>query len=62
MTLDIGVLGYRFMGEAHANALARLPMFFPDAPDVNRHTLVGRDEESLAAAADRLGFEHTATD
>jgi predicted dehydrogenase len=60
--LTAGVLGYRFMGRAHANALARLSMFFPDAPRVERHTLVGRDEEALAAAADRLGFSHTATD
>lgn len=62
MTLDVGVLGYRFMGEAHANALARLPMFFPDAPEVNRHTLIGRDEEALTEAADRLGFAHTSTE
>jgi predicted dehydrogenase len=62
MSMNIGVLGYRFMGQAHANALARLPMFFPDAPDVERHTLVGRDEEALASAADQLGFSHTATD
>ncbi|WP_066418521.1 Gfo/Idh/MocA family protein [Halorubrum aethiopicum] len=60
--LKIGVLGYRFMGKAHANALARLPMFFPDAPAIERHTLVGRDEEALAAAADRFGFAHTETD
>ncbi|WP_435196303.1 Gfo/Idh/MocA family protein [Natronomonas sp. EA1] len=61
-TISVGVLGYRFMGRAHANALARLPMFFPDAPDVERHTLVGRDEDALSDAADRLGFAHTATD
>ncbi|SNR55701.1 Gfo/Idh/MocA family protein [Halorubrum vacuolatum] len=60
--LKIGVLGYRFMGKAHANALARLPMFFPDAPTVARHTLIGRDEEALASAADRFGFANTATD
>ncbi|WP_424015735.1 Gfo/Idh/MocA family protein [Halorubrum xinjiangense] len=60
--LKIGVLGYRFMGKAHANAMARLPMFFPDAPDIERHTLVGRDEAALADAADRFGFSHTATD
>ncbi|MFC5277947.1 Gfo/Idh/MocA family protein [Halorubrum rubrum] len=60
--LKIGVLGYRFMGNAHANAMARLPMFFPDAPAVERHTLVGRDEEALAEAADRFGFPHTETD
>jgi predicted dehydrogenase len=60
--LDIAFLGYRFMGKAHANALARLPMFFPDAPATRRHTLVGRDETALSAAADRLGFERTTTD
>ncbi|GAA0507450.1 Predicted dehydrogenase [Halorubrum aquaticum] len=60
--LKIGVLGYRFMGNAHANAMARLPMFFPDAPAIERHTLVGRDEEALAEAADRFGFSHTETD
>jgi len=39
--LRIGVLGYRFMGKAHANARARLPMFFPDAPDIERHPSSG---------------------
>ncbi|WP_121821326.1 Gfo/Idh/MocA family protein [Halostella salina] len=62
MTLQVGVLGYRFMGKAHANALARLPMFFPDAPDVERDVIVGRDEAALADAADQLGFSRTATD
>jgi len=62
MTLQVGVLGYRFMGQAHANALARMPMFFPDAPDVERDVLIGRDEEALADAADQLGFSRTATD
>jgi len=60
--LSVGVLGYRFMGKAHANALARLPMFFPEAPEVEREVIVGRDEEALAAAADQLGFERYATD
>ena len=62
MTLDIAFLGYRFMGEAHANALARLPMFFPGAPATNRHTLVGQDEAALADARDRLGFDQTTTE
>ncbi len=62
MTLRVGFLGYRFMGKAHANALARLPMFFPEAPAVTREVLVGRDEAALASAADRYGFERTATD
>ncbi|MFC6836778.1 Gfo/Idh/MocA family protein [Halomarina ordinaria] len=62
MTLHVGMLGYRFMGKAHANALARLPMFFPDAPETERSVLVGRDEAALAEAADRLGFAATETD
>jgi predicted dehydrogenase len=60
--LSVGFLGYRFMGKAHANALARLPMFFPDVPAVERDVLVGTDETALAAATDRLGFERYATD
>ena len=61
MTLEVGMLGYRFMGKAHANALARFPMFFPDAPAVNRAVLIGRDETALAEHAERLGFDRTAT-
>jgi predicted dehydrogenase len=60
--LSVGFLGYRFMGKAHANALARLPMFFPDAPAVERDVLVGTDENALADATDRLGFQRYATD
>ena len=62
MTYDIGFIGYGLMGEAHANALARLPMFFPDAPETNRHVIAGRDEDALAAAARRFGFDRTTTD
>ncbi len=62
MTLEVGVLGYRFMGKAHANAMARLPMFFPDAPEIERSVLVGRDRAALEDAAERLGFESIATD
>jgi len=60
--LSIGMLGYRFMGKAHSNALTRLPMFFPDAPDVELDVLIGRDESALADAAEQFGFARTATD
>jgi predicted dehydrogenase len=60
--LSVGFLGYRFMGRAHANALARLPMFFPDAPAVERDVLVGTDETALTEAVERLGFDRYATD
>jgi len=62
MALNVAFLGYRFMGRAHANALARLPMFFPNAPETNRHTLIGQDESDLTESADRLGFDSISTD
>jgi len=62
MALSVAFIGYRFMGQAHANALARLPMFFPDAPDVERDVLVGRDEDALADNVDQLGFNRYETD
>jgi len=62
MALKAGFLGHRFMGRAHANALARLPMFFPEAPPVDRHVLIGRDEAALEENADQLGFTTTSTD
>lgn len=61
MGLNVGFLGYGLMGSAHANALARLPMFFPDAPSIERRVLIGRDENALTRAADRLGFDRTST-
>jgi len=60
--MKVGFLGYRFMGRAHANALARLPMFFPEAPAVDRTVLIGRDEDALPEAVDRLGFDRYVTD
>lgn len=62
MTLSAGFLGCGFMGKAHANALSKLPMFFPDAPAVERSVLVGRTEEAVASAADQLGFDRFETD
>lgn len=59
--LSIGILGYHFMGKAHSNALARLLMFFLDAPDVERSVIIGRDEEALPDAAERFGFESITT-
>lgn len=62
MTLTTGFLGYRLMGRAHANAVERLPMFFPDAPDVDRSVLIGRNRDAVEAAAERLGFDRVETD
>jgi len=62
MTYDVGFIGYGLMGKAHANALARLPMFFPETPETNRRIVAGRDTDALSRTVDRYGFDEFTTD
>ncbi|MBQ3592054.1 MAG: Gfo/Idh/MocA family oxidoreductase [Clostridia bacterium] len=55
--LNFGLVGYKFMGKAHSNALARLPMFFDCGAKIGMKALCGRDEQWVAQAADKLGWE-----
>ena len=59
--LSVGMVGYAFMGAAHSQAWRTAPRFF-DLPLRPRMVAVaGRDATRVAAAADRLGWESTAT-
>ncbi|MDR0396723.1 MAG: Gfo/Idh/MocA family oxidoreductase [Oscillospiraceae bacterium] len=60
--MRFGLVGYKFMGKAHANALSRLPMFFETDARVERSVLCGRDARWLEQAAQTLGFGKTETD
>jgi predicted dehydrogenase len=65
MSRDIGVgrLGYAFMGTAHSCALrAGGAVAQPPVPAPRMDAISGRDEAKLAAAAERLGWEETATE
>lgn len=55
--LNFGLVGYKFMGKAHSNALARLGMFFDCDAVVKKKCICGRDEEWVAQAAVKLGWE-----
>ena len=55
--LNIGLVGYKFMGKAHSNAYARLPMFFDCPSAVKMKAICGRDADWLAQSAGRLGWE-----
>ncbi len=55
--LNVGLVGYKFMGKAHSNAYARLGMFFDCDAQVNRRAICGRDPEWVAKAADKLGWD-----
>jgi predicted dehydrogenase len=60
--LNVGIVGYKFMGKAHSNAWKRAPQFFDmDAQPVMK-VACGRHQESLKAFADRWGWEQTETD
>lgn len=60
--LNIGIVGYGFMGRTHANAYHNAAKFF-DTPLVPvLKAACGRDEKKLKAYADNWGFESTETD
>lgn len=59
--LNVGLIGYQFMGKAHSNAYRQVNRFFDLPYQVGMHTLCGRTESSVKAAADHLGWERYST-
>ena len=61
-TLNIGIVGYGFMGRTHANGYHNAAKFF-DTPLIPvLKAACGRDATKLKAYADNWGFESTETD
>lgn len=61
--LNIGLIGYGFMGKAHSNAYRRVGEFFPElAHRPVLKALCGRDGEKAQAFADTWGYEEVETD
>jgi len=61
--IGVGLLGYAFMGKAHANGYRKMPVFFYPPPAVPQLVAIcGRTEEAVAEAAKRFGFETYYTD
>ena len=62
-SIGIGMLGYAFMGKAHANAYRTLAYMTWPPPLLPRLVAVaGRNEGAVAEAAERFGFERHFTD
>jgi len=61
-TMNVGIIGYQFMGKAHSNAWLQAPRFF----DMNIRPVLkvacGRREEPLKSFADNWGWEEIETD
>jgi predicted dehydrogenase len=60
--LGVGMVGYAFMGAAHAQAWRNAHRFFdlPLTPELT--AIAGRNKEAVNAAAERLGFASVETD
>ena len=61
--IGIGMLGYAFMGKAHSNAFRKVPYVAWPPPLVPRLVAIaGRNEEAVAEAAQRYGWERWTSD
>lgn len=61
--IGVGMLGYSFMGRAHAHAYRTVGhMVEPEVVRPDLVTIAGRTEGALSRAADRFGFVDHTTD
>ncbi|WP_297111022.1 Gfo/Idh/MocA family oxidoreductase [uncultured Devosia sp.] len=62
-TLNIGLIGSGFMGQAHADAFHRAAILYPDLPaKPHLYMLADASDDLAASAASRLGFEKSTGD
>jgi myo-inositol 2-dehydrogenase/D-chiro-inositol 1-dehydrogenase len=60
--LNIGLIGYGFMGRAHSNAFAKAPHFFDLPYEPVLKTICARNPERAKTFADNWGYQGIATD
>ncbi|WP_240416070.1 Gfo/Idh/MocA family protein [Paenibacillus periandrae] len=60
--VNIGMVGYKFMGKAHSHAYRDLHMFFPKVAKPAMKLICGRDEQGVAQAAEQFGWDGYVTD
>src|SRR5436305_1190577 len=61
-TLNVGLIGYGFMGRAHSNAFAKVNHFFDLEHQVVLKAACARDGGKIKAFASRWGYESVETD
>jgi predicted dehydrogenase len=57
----VGLIGQKFMGRAHSNALGQVARFFDLPLEPVKHTIAGRDAKELARFAEKWGWKATTT-
>jgi predicted dehydrogenase len=61
-SINVALVGSKFMGRAHSNAWLSVGKFFDVDPLPAMHTVVGRNEAELTAFASRWGWSNARTD
>ncbi|MDD5627010.1 MAG: Gfo/Idh/MocA family oxidoreductase [Patescibacteria group bacterium] len=61
--VNIGLIGYKFMGKAHSHAYLDMPKFFPDTSGVPvMQAVCGRNASDLITFARQWGWKNSCTD
>jgi len=60
--LNVGMIGYNFMGKAHSNAWRQAGRFFELPVELNLKTICGRTASSVEQARQQLGWSEASTD
>src|SRR5690606_28854059 len=61
-SINVALIGTKFMGRAHSNAWLDVAKFFDVDPTPVMHTVVGRNRADLEHFAQRWGWAHARTD
>lgn len=61
-TLNVGLIGYGFMGRAHSNAFRRVGNFFDLDYELVLKAICGRDQAKAQAFAKKWGYQSVETD
>jgi len=56
-TINIGLVGYKFMGKAHSSAYRKIGMFFEPSVKICMKAICGRDEGWVKKSAEKFGWE-----
>lgn len=59
--INVGQVGYKFMGKAHSNAYRKAGMFFDLSADVRMKAICGREESWLKENGTKYGWEEYET-
>jgi predicted dehydrogenase len=61
-SLNVALIGTKFMGKAHSNAFMQAPRFFDMKTKPVMKVICGNDPDGTKAAADQFGWEEASTD